>query len=81
MANKVNSEIKIEKGIPLPMDGRGVHGRYAWDAMKVGDSFLFPTDLNNPQSAHNISKYAGLKRGWKFTARKTPEGYRCWRVA
>jgi hypothetical protein len=74
-----NGAIKIDTHVPLP-ETRGRYPKYPWQSMKVGDSFLFPGGTN-PQSCYNISKYAGLRTGHKFAARKTPEGYRCWRIA
>jgi hypothetical protein len=73
--------IKADSRHPMP-DGIGVGrpAKYPWATMKVGDSFLFPTNLKS-QSCYNIAKYGGLRNGVKFSVRKTDEGYRCWRIA
>jgi hypothetical protein len=73
--------IVVESKVPLPkIDGRGRHPKYPWATMKVGDSFLFPSNIKQ-QSCYNIAKYGGLRNGVKFSVRKTDEGYRCWRIA
>jgi len=64
--------MKIESGIPLPE-------RYPFAKMKVGDSFLIPESVSRHAAAVAALRY-GAANGKKFTTRKTPEGYRCWRV-
>ena len=64
--------IKIESGIPFP-----AHIPFA--DMKVGDSFLVPEGISKSTVAVYANRYA-KKTGTKFTVRKTPEGYRCWRI-
>ena len=64
--------IKIESGIPMP-------AKFPFAEMKVGDSFLIPAGVNKGTVAVYANRYA-KKTGTKFTTRKTPEGYRCWRI-
>lgn len=81
--DKSNNAVVIRKGIPMPMQGPGnaTWRKYEWDKMEVGDSFLFPEDIKS-ESAHNITKYAGLRKNKQFKARKLPDGRMgCWRIA
>lgn len=64
--------IPIDKGIPLP-------GKYPFDKMEVGDSFLVPAGVPRTTVGVAASRY-GKPRGMKFSFRVTPEGLRCWRV-
>jgi hypothetical protein len=74
------NDIRVDRSIPMPPNRK--NSIYPWDGMKIGDSFLFPSDAKNSrQGYHNIAKYAGMRRGWSFSVRKTDDGYRCWRVA
>jgi len=49
-------EICIEKGIPIPTQGRGLYKRLA-DKMQVGDSVLFTDDPD----AFGNTKYASAR--------------------
>jgi hypothetical protein len=62
----------VEKNIPIPK-------RWPFDEMKVGDSFLIPADVKRVTFSVAAKRWAN-KHGAKFTTRKTPEGYRCWRT-
>lgn len=64
--------IKIEPGIPMP-------AKFPFAEMKVGDSFLVPAKASKNTVAVYATRHA-RKTGTKFTVRKTPEGYRCWRI-
>jgi len=64
--------IKIESHIPFP-------AKFPFAEMKVGDSFLVPVGTHKNTVAVYATRYA-RKTGTKFTVRKTPEGYRCWRI-
>jgi len=67
------SEIKIEKGVPVPLGGRG-RAKYPWRQMKVGDSFFAPaTRRINPRMAEQST-------GFKFATRVEGDGVRIWRV-
>lgn len=73
------AEFKIDKNVPMP---KGVRGpgktKYPWREMEVGDSFLLPASLASRGivGASN-NRYAPRR----FAIRKTPEGYRIWRIA
>ena len=64
--------IKIESGIPMP-------AKFPFAEMKVGDSFLVPEGTSKNVVGVYARRHA-IKTGTKFTIRKTPEGYRCWRI-
>jgi hypothetical protein len=64
--------IKIESGIPMP-------NKYPFFKMRVGDSFAVPKGVDRTAVAVSALRHA-RKTGTKFTVRKTPEGYRCWRI-
>jgi len=64
--------VKVEKGKPIP-------GKYPFDEMEVGDSFLIPEGVKRHTVAVAALRY-WRKTGKKFTTRKVPEGYCCWRV-
>jgi len=65
--------VKVESGIPMPQ-------RYPFKDMQVGDSFAVPPQAKRP-SVTVAAKRFGDKHGMKFTIRKTPDGFRCWRIA
>ncbi len=74
------AEIKIDKDIPFRPAIRGKRdSKYPWMEMEIGDSFLFPASLKKSTACNNAS-FASKSHGKKFVVRKTPEGYRCWRV-
>lgn len=76
--------IKVESGIPIETvwqthDGNRTR-KYPFNEMKVGDSFLCNGfDPRNVRLAA-ISYGRAYERGQKFSVRKTPEGFRCWRI-
>ena len=78
---------EIEKGVPIPPDGRGmqrggVKCKYPWVDMSIGDSFEagpYDPDLKNNVAAA-ASQYA-KRNGVKFTLRKHNRGLRVWRIA
>ena len=71
---------EIEKGIPLPTEGRGrakSELRLAIEKMEVGDSMIIPTDLRNrvPNIMHRLC--------FNYTARLVKDDktkVRVWRV-
>lgn len=89
MPKAPNTDIKIEKGVPLvprrATDGRGP--RYPWADLTVGDSFLSPTpegcSLQRLQRRiSNLCAYqARTNPGRKFVTRQVEGGVRVWRVA
>ena len=79
MAKKANGEIKIQKNIAMPKNRTG-RPKYPWKELKIGESFLFPEGLSNG-GMHSNAQATGRRINRKFSIRKTPEGYRCWRIA
>ena len=71
-------KIKIESGIAMP-SGSPLN-KYPWPDMKVGDSFLVPTNIRL-DSFQQQMYYAGKKLGFKFSCKKHEGGRRCWRIA
>lgn len=74
------SEIKIEKGIPIP-EGDGRRGRapkYPWRNMEVGDSFFV---REKPSAVARGACEAGKRCGRKFISRRIDDGVRIWRVS
>lgn len=70
----------VEKNIPVPARYGSMKTNYPVDAMGIGDSFLLNTTSN--KDAQTCRTLLNHKCGpGKFAIRKTPDGYRCWRVA
>ena len=76
--DKTNGELKIEKGIPIPLGGRKIHGFNAvLKKMKVGDSVVLPRSTS---AANSLAKQA-LGTG-NYTIRKIDESScRVWKIA
>lgn len=70
---------KVEKNVPCPVKG-GCTIKYPFASMEVGDSFLINGDVAHNKVA-NAGYSFGRGRNWRFRTQKTPEGYRCWRIA
>lgn len=86
------SEIKIEKGIPIPPPSNGGRApKYPFEGMEIGDSFTIPlTGIMHEKGgdmAFNRVKGAAVrwmnKHGGEYRVRtRREEGVvRCWRVA
>lgn len=80
------SEYRIDKGIPLPPDGRSSgkrNGQNVFMHMDVGDSVFVPA-AEFLQRGHSLSAYASYKMSVQFTRRAAcengVEGVRVWRV-
>lgn len=72
---------EIEKKVKLPpFVGHGNAAKYPFGAMKAGDSFLVNGDADWKKVSTAASAY-GKRKAMKFSVRKMPEGYRCWRIA
>lgn len=69
--------ITVETDVPLPKMALATF--YPWQSMAVGDSFLFPEWVNFP--CETARAYSRAHKPKDFIARKTREGYRCWRIA
>ena len=73
----MNTQIKIEKGVPIEPSHRA-KTVYPWRDMEVGDSFF----TERAQSVvTNARTNATRKTGFKFATRKVDGGTRVWRVA
>ncbi len=73
MSTKINSTIKVDKGIPLPPHQ---NRQYPFSTMEVGDSFFSPKKHVRFQTSINGDR---LKR--KFASRAEKSGVRIWRIA
>jgi len=63
----------IDSNVPMPT-------RYPFDKMKVGDSFLVPSDVTRQAVAVAATRY-GRKHNMKFSTRQLKDGgFRCWRT-
>jgi len=63
----------IDSNVPLPT-------RYPFAQMKVGDSFLVPSDVTREAVAVAASRY-GKAHNMRFSTRKLKDGsFRCWRL-
>lgn len=75
----------IEKSVPIPVPGTVKTGvTNALKQMNVGDSVLIPMGVTNRNRlSSRFSEFAKTKAGAgkRFTQRKTPDGYRIWRIA
>lgn len=74
----------IDKNIPIPPSNRKTRNRYRkyqWEAMEVGDSFLFArTEKTKQASINSMCCKHSKKLNRTFEWHLTDEGYRCWRV-
>lgn len=67
--------VKIDKNVPYPPAGK----KLPFDQMEIGDSFLVPAGISHHYTRQLIH-VAQKRLAWKFSLRRTREGYRCWRV-
>lgn len=71
------SEIKIDKGIPVPIPRS--HARYPFRQMEIGDSILMPV---SSRSAYQATRHWTASTGFKFTVKTVSENEaRAWRTA
>lgn len=68
-------DFKIDADIPFPPRSGG---KYPFSEMKPGESFLVSGDY---RITANAAYLYGKLNNQKFSVRKTPEGWRCWRIA
>jgi hypothetical protein len=71
--------VEIEKDVPMPMNGKGTHGKYPWKLMEVGNSFLAANVSINNIGSSRIN--AQNQTGFKFICRTVEGGVRVWRTA
>ena len=74
--------LPIDKGLPMPPEGRGRGGASrelpeTWQAMQVGDSFLWPYPASDAHTIRSTLSQKGIK-GYRL--HRTPEGYRVWKT-
>lgn len=74
----MNSEFKIEKGIPAPRYSKGRGLKYPFDKMEVGDSFL--ATGSKPHVVSSCASNFGKKNSKKFVTRIVDGGVRVWRA-
>jgi hypothetical protein len=67
--------IKVESDRPLP-------GKFPFEQMNVGDSFVIPDDITRSAVTMAAWRY-GKKTGTKFSVKRLPGElrYACWRIA
>lgn len=75
----METKITIEKGIPIPNDGRGRIPKYPWNEMEVGDSF-FAAGMTTKELGSSLVG-ARKRTGKNFTSRTVEGGVRVWRIA
>lgn len=77
------SDIKIETGIPLALDGRD-RTKYPFAKMNIGDSFFIDNVHAGDKLYSSISSASrgyGHRHNKKFKQRRENNGVRVWRVA
>ena len=78
--------VKIDKDVPLPSENAGLgrlrERKYQWEAMEIGDSFVFPAEIS-VKSARSIASRRASTDGRKYLVRRNDENgeVRCWRRA
>ena len=72
----------IEKNVTMALADRPNSGetKYPFAEMEVGDSFAL---ISSSTTTRQAARHWRLTTGsiFRFSFRKTPDGYRCWRVA
>lgn len=71
------SDIKIDKNVPMLKAARG----YPFKTMEIGDSFLVPSDISEVYQKTIAGMGNRQHKPMRFRSKKTPEGYRVWRIA
>lgn len=74
------SEIKIEKGVPMPKP-RAQRAKYPWRELGVGDSFFVPGAARARCSVGAVHSAQRIGGGVRFTVRTVEGGVRVWRIA
>lgn len=77
------STYKIERGVPAPVKK---FEQFPFADMSVGDSFVVPAREagcygKQIMSAFSVWRGRAKRPGYKISLRKTPVGYRVWRIA
>lgn len=64
-----------------PLPANTSRGKYPWDKMSVGDSFLVPSsEAPTGHGMRGAARRASRQRGWQFSVRQCAEGFRVYRV-
>ena len=75
------SEVKIDKGVPMPERSSQSDRLYPWKQMEVGDSFVMQPH-KSPNHAGNMMRYQQRKTGRGYRSRTQDDGtIRVWRVS
>ena len=78
--NEKESDVKIEKNIPIPEAcGGAITRKYPFNEMEVGDS-IFIEGRKGSYTPGNAAHNYGKNHGKKFTSRKENDGFRIWRI-
>lgn len=72
--SKVDGELNIEKGIPVPMHHQSKKGKLA-SLIKTGESVLFAS-----RDSANVFRLGCMYRGYRMISRKVDGGFRVWRI-
>ena len=78
--------VKIEKGVPLPVNRLVREPLYPFDDMSVGDSFFVPEENTverfrlHGKLAQHKGRSEAKKNGAVFTIRSVTGGVRVWRL-
>lgn len=73
------TEFTIDKNVPMPKPRRPA-SKYPFKELDVGDSVLFSGSDHSGRFFLGALYRAQRETGRKFTTRKTPEGFRVWRI-
>lgn len=71
---------EVEKGVPIPSQGKASSTKYPFEGMGVGDSFKITGGKDVVKKVRSAACYFGRAYGVKFTIRKEGRSARCWRV-
>lgn len=74
------SDYKIDNGLPIPASRNTDGGKYPLRKMAIGDSFIVPL-VTRDKVYPAVSYFSKRNPPYKFTIRKTDDGYRVWRIA
>ena len=81
-----DAELKIEKGIPLPLSKReGIYRQYTFGKFEVGDSAFFDVNGKGGEMLRQGLSQFARRNDRKFATRTVTEngvkGLRVWRIA
>ena len=72
------TQIKIDKGLPVPSGSRGANSKYPFADLEIGDSFF--VNVKQQLFCSAVAGYA-KRHNKKFTTRSENGGTRVWRIA